>query len=97
RRALEETGKLMVHSHFGGRFMRKADGTVERETSPVRPPGSDWPTFLRLAGEIVEYRGHIGYELCSPVLTGHRHAGLDYALLQAELACRHMKRIIGSL
>lgn len=97
RRALEATGGRMVHSHFGGRFVRRPDGAVERELSPVGQGGPDWPTFLRLAGEIVGYKGHIGYELCSPVLVGHRHAGLDYALLQAELACRYMRQVIGSL
>lgn len=100
RRALEATGELLVHSHFGGRFIKKPDGTVEREHSPVRAAGSDWPTFLRLAKEIVGsegYRGHIGYELCSPVLVGHRHAGPEYAFTQAELACAFMRQAMDSV
>ncbi len=99
RQALEATGELMVHSHFGGRFVKKPDGTVERERSPLRPAGSDWPTFLRLAREIVGpegYKGHIGYELCSPVLIDHKHAGLEYALEQAKLACEFMRQAMAA-
>lgn len=97
RRAIRATGEGMVHSHFGGRFVRVADGRAERESHPVNPPRSDWPTFLKLAREILDYKGHIGYELCSPVLIGHRHADLNYALSQAELACRYMRQVIDSL
>ena len=97
RRALEATGQRMVHSHFGGRFVRDSSGKVQREQPATARPGSDWSTFLRSARDIVDYQGHIGYELCSPVLIGHRHAGLDYALLQAELACQYMRQIIDSL
>ncbi len=97
RQALEATGARMVHSHFGGRFLRKPGGGVQRERSPVMPPGADWPTFLRLARETLDYKGHVGYELCSPVLIGHRHADLPYALEQAELACQYMRQIMDAL
>jgi len=97
RQALEATGDRMVHSHFGGQFVRAADGRVQRRQHPIHPALDDWPTFLRLTREILDYKGHIGYELCSPVLIGHRHAGLDYALLQAELACQYMRQVIDSL
>ncbi len=97
RQALEATGRRMVHCHFGGRFVRAPGGRVERQSNPVNPPGADWPAFLRLARQVLDYRGHIGYELCSPVLTGHRHENLDYALLQAELACQYMRQVLDSL
>ena len=93
REAITATGELMVHTHFGGRFERRPDGAVVR----LQPYNADDRAFLRLAKEIVGYQGHIGYELCSPVLIGHRHAGLDYALLQAELACQYLRSIIDSL
>ena len=97
RAALEATGDLMVHTHFGGRFERQADGSVDRSQDPRGRTGSDMGLFLRLAKEIVNFQGHAGYELCSPVLTGHRHAGLEYALLQAELAGQYMRQIIDVL
>jgi hypothetical protein len=94
REAITATGDRLVHTHFGGRFQRQADGTVTRLTDPVSPYLADERTFLKAAREIVGYGGHVGYELCSPVLVGHRHAGLHYALLQAELACEFMQEII---
>lgn len=97
RRALTETGDLLVHTHFGGRFERRTDGSVARIVRGLAPRVSDWPTFLRLAREINDYRGHISYELCSPVLTDHRYEGLDYALEQAELGAEFTRQLINSL
>ena len=93
RRAIQAVGQRMVHSHFGGRFQRAADGSVAR----VGPYRSDERAFLAAAKQIANFQGHVGYELCSPVLIGHRHAGLEYALLQAELACEYMRQIIDSV
>jgi sugar phosphate isomerase/epimerase len=90
--AIAATGDLLVHTHFGGRFERLDDGRVQ----PL-DARTDYPTFVRLAKEIVGFEGHAGYELCSPVLIGHRHAGLEYALLQAQLACAYMRQVIDSL
>jgi sugar phosphate isomerase/epimerase len=93
RKAIQATGALMVHSHFGGRFERQDNGRVVRSTAY----SADEAMFLKLAKEIVDYQGHISYELCSPVLIGHRHADLDYALDQADLACKFMRGIVDSL
>ena len=97
RQALAATGRLMVHTHFGGRFERLDDGRV----IPLRtgPSGADMDLalFMRLAKEIAGFVGHTGYELCSPVWTGHRPAGLEYGLEQAQLACEYMQGIIDSL
>jgi len=92
REAIAATGKLMVHTHFGGRFERTAGGHIV----PL-DKRTDYPTFMRLAKELAGFEGHTGYELCSPVLVGHRHAGLDYALEQAELACRYMRQVLSGL
>lgn len=97
RRAVEATGDLLVHTHFGGRFERRPDGKIVQHRPAGQPAGADYRAFLKAARDIVNYQGHIGYELCSPVLTGHRHEGLDYALKQAEWACRYMREIIDSL
>jgi len=97
REAIEATGDLLVHTHFGGQFERRPDGTVALLRGRAQPQGVDYRAFLKAAQEILHYRGHIGYELCSPVLIRHRHAGLDYALLQAELACQFMRQVLNSL
>jgi sugar phosphate isomerase/epimerase len=97
REAIEATGDLLVHTHFGGRFERQSDGNVTRLRDRVNPYMADDRTFLKAAKEIVDYQGHTGYELCSPVLIHHRHAGVEYALEQAGLACEYMRGILGSL
>jgi sugar phosphate isomerase/epimerase len=95
--AIEATGDLMVHTHYGGRFQRQADGSISLLRSPLQPQRAGDADFLRIAKETINYSGHIGYELCSPVLIGHRHAGLEYALKQAELACVYMRQILDSI
>lgn len=87
----KSTGDLMVHTHYGGRFVQQDDDNII--TYLKSDKGND-AAFIRIAKEVVNYSGHIGYELCSPVLLGHRHAGLEYALEQAELACAYMRRIL---
>ena len=93
RRAFEDIGSLMVHSHFGGRFQRNGAGEVER----LQPFRSEHAVFMKFAGEVAGFEGHVGYELCSPVLIDHKHAGQAYAMQQAELAAAYMRRIIDSL
>jgi len=95
REALTAVGDLQVHTHFGGRFVRDEDGKVIR--APGHEGRSDDMTFYRLQKEICNFQGHNGYELCSPVLTAHRYEGLDYALLQAELAAGYMRQIIEAI
>jgi sugar phosphate isomerase/epimerase len=92
REAISATGALMVHTHFGGRF------TCD-DSRRVVPLGgqTDYVAFMRLAKEIAGFAGHTGYELCSPVLIGHDHAGQAYALRQAEMACEYMRAIIDGL
>lgn len=97
REAFEATGDLMVYTHFGGRFRQADDGSIVRAPTSGHHYRVDDRAFFRLAKEIVGYDGHVGYELCSPVLTNHRHEGLDYALKQAEWACKFMRGVIDSL
>ena len=99
RAAIEATGELMAHTHYGGRFERQEDGSAIRLGTSPQPPSyqSDDATFLGIAEEVVSYSGHIGYELCSPVLIGHSHAGQEYALEQAELACAYMRQVLDSI
>ena len=97
RAAIRATGDLMVHTHYGGRFGRLDNGTIVKLRGPLQSHQVDDAEFLRIAKEGIDYSGHIGYELCSPVLIGHRHAGLDYALGQAKLACDYMRQILDSI
>ncbi len=97
REAIRAKGDLMVHTHYGGRFERLDDGTIVRLRGPLQSQQADDAEFVRIAKEEINYSGHTGYELCSPVLIDHRHAGLDYALGQAKLACDYMRQILDSI
>jgi sugar phosphate isomerase/epimerase len=96
RDALAATGARMRHSHYGGRFKRTGDGRVVPITTSSGGE-TDNALFMRLAKEVAGFTGHNGYELCSPVLIGHRHAGLDEALLQSQLAAEYMRSIIDAI
>ncbi|MCC7358558.1 MAG: sugar phosphate isomerase/epimerase [Anaerolineales bacterium] len=96
REALSATGARMVHSHYGGRFERRPDGQV----APIRTFSAgetDNALFMRLAHDLAGFSGHNGYELCSPVLIGHRFAGQAEALLQCQLAAEYMRAIIAAI
>ena len=95
RAALKATGKRQVHTHYGGRFVRQKDGTVIRD--PKYAGKTNDELFYKLQKEICGFTGHNGYELCSPILSGHDHLGQEYALEQAELACAYMKQIASKL
>jgi hypothetical protein len=98
RGALEATGDLQVHTHFGGRFEEGDDGKVYRPKKDeygfprsYKPDTHDY-LFVKLMKEIINYQGHTGYELCGPVLTNHDYEGLEYAKGQAALAVRFMRQ-----
>ncbi len=97
REALTATGDQLVHTHFGGRFERDDDGRIVPASSRANPARCDYPAFLSAARELADFDGHVGYELCSPVLTGHRHAGLGVALEQSELACAFMRQTLSEM
>lgn len=102
RRAVRETGDLMVHSHFGGEYDEGADGIPmlrgrsrsdrsDRSDRPDRPVG--YETFIRAIKE-QGYQGYLCYELCHPCIIGHRHFGLDEALRQVSRAAVSMRHLI---
>ena len=97
QQALRETGDLMVQSHYGGRFVRQSDGKVTKENSNPLGTGSDDKLFYKNAKSILNFEGHTGYELCSPVLIGHKYAEQSYALEQCELAAQYMRQIVDSI
>jgi sugar phosphate isomerase/epimerase len=96
RRAVRETGGLMVHSHFGGEY----------DAAPEGPNGVPVPRKLTRAGQLANYPafiraikeqgygGYLAYELCHPCLIGHRFYGLDEALNQVRRAARYMRHLL---
>lgn len=97
RKAIEDTGALMVHTHFGGIYDRLPDGTVTRIDRREKPTEGNLHAWLKAAKEVVDFQGHVGYELCGPVVLQHKYRGKDYALRQTELAAEYARTVIDSL
>jgi sugar phosphate isomerase/epimerase len=99
RRAVRETGDLMVHTHFGGEYDESPDGPggvpVPRKLTRSSRL-ANYPTFIRAIKEL-GYAGALGFELCHPCLIGHRCFGLDEALNQVQRAARYMRHLIQSV
>jgi sugar phosphate isomerase/epimerase len=97
RRAVRETGALMIHTHFGGEYDASPDGPdgvpVPRKLSRGGRL-ANYPTFIEAIRE-QGYDGYLAYELCHPCLIGHRFFGLDEALNQVQRASRYMRHLIG--
>jgi len=94
RQAVVDTGAdRMIHSHFGGEYDRKPDGSiVQRIYRSDRSEINYW-TFLKAMAEI-GYTGYITYELCHPFRIGGRYGTLKDSEEQAALACEYMRNII---
>lgn len=62
-------GDRWVHSHFGGAFKRRADGTFEKaQVFRSTSARTDWPNEDAWVQAMLEagYRGYVNYEGCSP-------------------------------
>jgi sugar phosphate isomerase/epimerase len=106
RNAVHETGKLQVHSHFGGDFEQEAPDKPVRQIRVrggwrkdyVYGPGYiDDDVNLPFVRAMLEtgYRGYLGYELCHPLpKVNGKVVGLDYADRQARLAAQFIRGVI---
>ena len=97
RRAVRETGDLMVWTHFGGEYDDHPDDPhgppAQRRRGRSSPPPVGYDTFVKAVKE-QGYDGWWGYELCSPCLVGHRHYGLDQAQQHVTRAARYLRHLI---
>jgi sugar phosphate isomerase/epimerase len=86
--AARAVGSLQVLSHFGGDYVRSADGAVDGE--------SFYGDFVRAMREI-GYRGYLSYELCHPLpVVDGKTVGIEYAHESARLAAEFMRGLIQS-
>jgi sugar phosphate isomerase/epimerase len=94
RQSVIDVGKnLLVHSHFGGEYAKKSDGTIYQ--TKFRPDREDtnYPTFVKTLAEI-GYKGYISYELCHPFKIEGKYGALKDSEQQAALSLEYMKNII---
>jgi len=95
REAVQATGKLQVHSHYGGEF-DEADGkAVQRPVRFSRRSLFNYPAFVKALEEI-GYTGYLTYEFCHPCLgEEHELEGVEEVKRQAQLAQRYMQGLVG--
>ncbi len=92
--AVKATGKLQVHSHFGGEFDEVGGKAVQRPIRFSKRPAFNYPAFAKsLKG--IGYDGYLTYEFCHPCLSeSHELQGIDEVKRQVALAQRYMHDVI---
>ncbi|TAK22735.1 MAG: sugar phosphate isomerase/epimerase [Chloroflexota bacterium] len=94
RQAVMDTGKLQVHSHFGGEFRRGEDGSVRQHIFDFGRSRTNYVEFIRALRE-TGYDGYFCYEFCHPSVAGsHKPADLDYIDEQARLARDYLRDLL---
>jgi sugar phosphate isomerase/epimerase len=97
---VKAAGKLQVHSHVNGEFVRNAQGEVELAGAGYFD-AKFWgrkvayPAYfdaLAAAG----YDGFLDWEFCHPAMENGRFAGIDYVHKQTRLALEYMRNLRAS-
>lgn len=92
--SVRETGRLQVHSHFGGEYERAPDGAVRSRQFEFDRPIANYPTFIRTLKE-TGYDGYFCYEFCHPAQDArHEMQGLEFVDEQARLACDYLRGVM---
>jgi len=97
REIVKASGKLQVHSHVNGEFVRDAQGKVVLAGAGYfdqRFWGRKvaYPAYfdaLAASG----YEGFIDWEFCHPAMENGKFAGIEYIHNQTRLALEYMKRL----
>ncbi len=93
-KAVQATGKLQVHTHYGGEFDEVEGEAVQRAIRFSRSPVFNYPDFVT-ALKAVGYSGYLAYEFCHPCLgEDHRVQGVKEVKRQVDLAQRYMRKLI---
>jgi len=88
-------GRLQVHSHFNGEFVRGSSGDVELVAGGYFDKGFwgrkvAYPAYV--AALIASgYDGYIDWEFCHPAMENGKPAGIDYVHNQTRLALEYMR------
>jgi sugar phosphate isomerase/epimerase len=94
--AVRETGRLQVHSHFGGEFEPGPGGTVRSRQFEFGRPLTNYPAFIRALKE-TGYDGYFCYEFCHPAQDArHEMKGLEFVEEQARLAFAYLRDVMAA-
>lgn len=100
QQAARTIGPLQVLSHFGGEFVRNADGTIkglDRHDGVIQGETRQYYHDFVQAMREIGYQGYFSYELCHqlPVENGQT-VGIDFAHHNAKLAAQFMRELIAA-
>ena len=87
KKIVQETGPLMVHSHYSGEFERGDDGRIKLITQAIAY--GPYVDALIKSG----YEGYMSWEFCHPAIENGEHAGIEYVHKQTRLALEFMKQL----
>jgi sugar phosphate isomerase/epimerase len=94
QQAVWETGRLQVHSHFGGEYERAEGGTVRQRQYEFDRPPVNYPVFVRALKES-GYNGYFCYEFCHPAQNDrHETQGLEFVDEQTRLAFVYLRDLL---
>ena len=93
KKVIQETGPLMVHSHYNGEFARQDDGRIE--LTPDEFFGDRKAAYASYVDALVEsgYKGFMNWEFCHPAKENDRPAGIEYVHRHTHLALEYMKTL----
>ena len=92
-KAVKATGKLQIHSHFNGEWIRNSKGKliyIKHRSDAVL---ANYPVFIKALKES-GFNGYINYEFCHSALENHQSAGIEYVDRQAAYALEYMRNLI---
>lgn len=94
--AVQATGSLQVHSHFGGEYERAENGTVQQHLYDQTKSVTNYRTFVKELAK-TGYDGYFAYEFCHPALDRqHRMVGMEFVDQNARLALEYMRDLLVS-
>jgi sugar phosphate isomerase/epimerase len=94
---VKASGKLLVHSHVNGEFVRDPRGRVvlagagrfDRQFWGRKVVYPAYFEALAASG----YEGFVNWEFCHPALENGQHAGIEYVHNQTRMALEYMKQL----
>jgi sugar phosphate isomerase/epimerase len=97
REIVKAAGKLQVHSHVNGEFVRDAHGRVVLAGAGYFDQGFwgrkvAYPAYFE-ALAAARYEGFLDWEFCHPAMEHGRFAGIEYVHNQTRLALEYMKQL----
>jgi sugar phosphate isomerase/epimerase len=97
RKVVQETGKLLVHSHANGEFRENPDGSAALVAAGYFDAGFwgrqvAYPAYID-ALVASGYQGYVNWEFCHPAMEHGQPAGIDYVHRQTRLALIYLRQL----